>query len=155
MTHICELFSILSTISSQTSYSIQRRYTGHISTKRCCTTHIHIELPEMKTQFHYNGFVYWAIFVYFSPKYCLKHRSSRFNTILKADVYQIIQSNWFCVHIIVQGVRGCVKTRAPRGTDRSPENNKHFCLKLDFFANQKAWLPYRRLPSSEHLPSSE
>ena len=34
----------------------------------------------MKTQFHYNGFVYWAIFVYFPLKYCLKHRSSRFNT---------------------------------------------------------------------------
>ena len=30
--------------------------------------------------------------VYFSLKYCIKHRSSRFNTLLKADVYQIIQS---------------------------------------------------------------
>ena len=56
--------------------------------------------------------MYWVIFVYFSPKYCLKHRSSRFNIILKADVYQIIQSNWFCVHIIVQGVRGCVKIKS-------------------------------------------
>ena len=66
----------------------------------------------MKTQFHYNGFVNWVIFVYFLLKYSLKHRSSRFNTILKADVYQIIQSNWFCAHIIVQGVRGCVKIKA-------------------------------------------
>ena len=66
----------------------------------------------IKTQFHNNGFVYWVIFVYFSLKYCFKHRSSRFNTILKADVYQIIQSNWFCVHIIVQGVRGCVKIKS-------------------------------------------
>ena len=66
----------------------------------------------MKTQFHYNGCVYWVIFVYFSLKYCLKHSSSRFNTILKADVYQIIQSNWFCVQIIVQCVRGCVKKKA-------------------------------------------
>ena len=42
------------------------------------------------------------LFIYFSLKYSLKHRSGRFNTIPKADVYQIIQSNWFCVHIIVQ-----------------------------------------------------
>ena len=34
----------------------------------------------------------------------LKHSSSRLNTIPKADAYQIIQSNLFCVHIIVQGV---------------------------------------------------
>ena len=27
------------------------------------------------------------------------------------------------------------KTRAPRGTDRSPEYSKHFCLKLDFLAD--------------------
>ena len=65
-----------------------------------------------KKQFHYNPFVYWVIFVYLSLKYCLKHRSSRFNTILKEDVYQIIQSHWFCVHIIVQGVRGCVKIKS-------------------------------------------
>ena len=64
-----------------------------------------------KPQFHYNGFVYWVILVYFSLKYCLKHRSSRFNTTLKADVYPIIQSTWFCIHIIVQGVRGCVKIK--------------------------------------------
>ena len=25
----------------------------------------------------------------------------------------------------------CEKTRAPRGTDRSPEYNEHFCYKLD------------------------
>ena len=60
----------------------------------------------------YNGFVYWVIFVYFSLKYCLKHSSSRFNTMLKADVYQSIQSNRFCVHIIVQGERGCVKIKS-------------------------------------------
>ena len=29
-------------------------------------------------------------------------------------------------------------TRAPRGTDRSPEYNGYFCEKLDFLANQKA-----------------
>ena len=29
-------------------------------------------------------------------------------------------------------------TRAPRGTDRSPEYNELFCQKLDFLANQKA-----------------
>ena len=34
MTHICELFSILSILSSQTSYFIQRRYTEHISIKK-------------------------------------------------------------------------------------------------------------------------
>ena len=28
------------------------------------------------------------------------------------------------------------------GTDRSPEYNEHFCKKLDFLANQEAWLPY-------------
>ena len=56
--------------------------------------------------------MYWVIFVYFSLKYCLKHCSSRFNTILKADVYQIIQSNWFYVHIIFQGVRGCIKIKS-------------------------------------------
>ena len=44
-------------------------------------------------------------------KVLFEHRSSRFNKIPKADVYQIIQSNWFCVHIIVQGVRGCVKIK--------------------------------------------
>ena len=51
------------------------------------------------------------IFVNFSLKYCLKHRSSRVNTTQKADVYEIIQLNWFCVHIIVQGVRGCLKIK--------------------------------------------
>ena len=70
-----------------------------------------------KPQFHYNGLVYSAIFVYFLLKYCLKNRSSRFNTILKADVYQIIQSNWFCVHIIVQGARGCVKIKSMQFTN--------------------------------------
>ena len=66
-----------------------------------------------------NGFVYSVIFnfVYFSLKYCLKHRSSRFNTIQKADVYQIIQSNWFCVHIILKGVRGCVKMKSIKFTN--------------------------------------
>ena len=27
-------------------------------------------------------------------------------------IYQSIQSNWFCVHIIVQGVKGCVKIKS-------------------------------------------
>ena len=79
----------------------------------------------MKPQFHYNGFVYWVIFVYFSLKYSLKHRSSPFNTILKADVYRIIQSNWFCVHIIVQGVRGCVKIENWNFTNM--QRGGHFC----------------------------
>ena len=34
------------------------------------------------------------------------------------------------------------ETRAQGGIDRSPEYNEHFCYKLDFLANQKAWLPY-------------
>ena len=54
-------------------------------------------------------------------KYCLNYHSSRFNTILKADVYQIIQSHWFCVHIIIQCVRGCVKIKSMNFT------NIHFC----------------------------
>ena len=33
-------------------------------------------------------------------------------TILRADVYYTFQSNWFCVHIIVQGVRGFVKIKS-------------------------------------------
>ena len=52
---------------------------------------------------------------YLLTKYCLKHRSSHFNTIPKADVYQIIQSNLFCVNIImiiVQGIRVCVKIKS-------------------------------------------
>ena len=35
-------------------------------------------------------------------------------------------------------VRCVIKARAPRGTDRSPEYNEHFCYKLGFLANQKA-----------------
>ena len=31
-----------------------------------------------------------------------------------------------------------LKTRAPRGTDRSPEYNEHFCYKLD--SRVKIWL---------------
>ena len=48
-----------------------------------------------------------------SLKYCLimKHCSSRFNTILKTDVYQMFQSNWVWAHIIVQVVMGCVKIK--------------------------------------------
>ena len=32
--------------------------------------------------------------------------------------------------------------RAPRGLDHSPEYNEPFCYKLNFWANQKAWLSY-------------
>ena len=75
MTYICELFRILSTVSSETSCFIRGRHTWHTSTKICCTIHIHIKLPKIKTQFHYNRFVYWVIVVYFSLKYCWKQRS--------------------------------------------------------------------------------
>ena len=57
-------------------------------------------------------------------------------------------SSYFCVSIgdVLPGVevfhknfaysslltrRLIIKTRAPRGTDRSPEYNEHFCYKLD------------------------
>ena len=33
-------------------------------------------------------------------------------TIPKADVYQIIQSNWFCVHIIDATLKGCIKIKS-------------------------------------------
>ena len=33
------------------------------------------------------------------------------NTIPKSDVYQSIQSNWFCVNIIIQGIKDCVKCK--------------------------------------------
>ena len=29
-----------------------------------------------------------------------------------ADVYQIIQLKWFCVHIIAESIRGCVKIKS-------------------------------------------
>ena len=41
-----------------------------------------------------------------------------------------------------QGHLTRLKTRVPMGLDRSPKYNKQFCYKLDFLANQKAWLPY-------------
>ena len=65
------------------------------------------------------------MFVYFSPKYCFKHRASRLNTIPKADVYQITQSNWFCFHIIAQGIRGCVKIRPTLLANM--QKGCHFC----------------------------
>ena len=37
-------------------------------------------------------------------------KSFQYNT--KADVYQIIQSNWFCVHIIDPAVKGCIKIKS-------------------------------------------
>ena len=62
-----------------------------------------------KTKWHKSATI--VIFVYFALKYCLKHHSTSFNTIPKADIFHIIQSNWFCVHIITPAITGCVKIK--------------------------------------------
>ena len=79
------------------------RHSLHISAEPFCNTHGHMKLPKMKTKFHLNWFVCRVIFVYYSLKYCLKHRSSRFDTIEKEDVHQINYSVKLilCLHFVL------------------------------------------------------
>ena len=47
----------------------------------------------------------------FLTKVLFERLFNLFNTIPKADVYQIIQLNLFNVHIIIQSIRGFVKKK--------------------------------------------
>ena len=51
--------------------------------------------------------------------------------IFRADAILTSKLFWFLLSMSLSFTVSILETRAPRGTDRSPEYNEHFCYKLD------------------------